>query len=48
MVARERDKEEADRKKAAEADSEKWEKKVQDLQGKMKAKKAFNNIQKTF
>ena len=38
-------------KKAAEANTEKWEKKVQDLQGKIKAKKAFieeqNNIQKT-
>ena len=43
--------EEAARKKAAEANTEKWEKKVQDLQGKIKAKKAFieeqNNIQKT-
>ena len=28
-------------KKAAETNSEKWEKKVQDLQGKIKAKKAF-------
>ena len=38
-------------KKAAEANTEKWEKKVQDLQGKIKAKKEFieeqNNIQKT-
>ena len=38
-------------KKAAEANTEKWEKKVQGLQGKFKAKKAFieeqNNIQKT-
>ena len=38
-------------KKAAEGNTEKLEKKVQDLQGKVKAKKAFieeqNNIQKT-
>ena len=44
-------KEEAARKKAAEANTEKGEKKVQDMQGKIKAKKAFigeqNNIQKT-
>ena len=42
---------EGSQKKAAEANTEKWEKKVQDLQGKIKAKKAFleeqNNIQKT-
>ena len=51
LATREREKEEAARKKAAEANTEKWEKKVQDLQGKIKAKKAFieeqNNIQKT-
>ena len=51
MATREREKEEAARKKAAEANTEKWEKKVQDLQGKIKAKKGFieeqNNIQKT-
>ena len=51
MATREREKEEAARKKAAEANTEKWEKKVQGLQGKFKAKKAFieeqNNIQKT-
>ena len=38
-------------KKADEANTEKWEKKVQDLQGKIKAKKGFiedqNQIQKT-
>ena len=38
-------------KKADEANTEKWEKKLQDLQGKIKAKKGFieeqNNIQKT-
>ena len=48
LATREREKEEAARKKA---NAEKWEKKVQDLQGKVKAKKAFieeqNNIQKT-
>ena len=51
LATREREKEDAARKKAAEANTEKWEKKVQDLQGKIKAKKAFieeqNNIQKT-
>ena len=51
MATREREKEEAARKKAAEANTEKWEKKVQGLQGKFKAKRAFieeqNNIQKT-
>ena len=51
LATREREKEEAARKKVAEANTEKWEKKVQDLQGKIKAKKAFieeqNNIQKT-
>ena len=51
MATREREKEEAVRKKAAEANAEKWEKKVQDLQGKIKANKAFieeqNNIQRT-
>ena len=51
LATREREKEEAARKKAAEANTEKWEKKVQDLQGKIKAKKGFieeqNNIQKT-
>ena len=41
LATREREKEEAARKKAAEANTEKWEKKVQDLQGKIKAKKAF-------
>ena len=50
-ATRAREKEEAARKKVAEANTEKWEKKVQDLQGKMKAKKEFveeqNNIQKT-
>jgi len=49
--AREREKEEAARKKADEGNTEKWEKKVQDLQGKIKAKKGFiedqNQIQKT-
>ena len=43
--------EEAAIKEADEANTEKWEKKVQDLQGKIKAKKGFieeqNNIQKT-
>ena len=38
-------------KKVAKTNTEKWEKKVQDIQGKIKAKKAFieeqNNIQKT-
>ena len=38
-------------KKADEANTEKWEKKVQDLQGKIKAKKGFiedqNQLQKT-
>ena len=51
LATKEREKEEAARKKAAEANTEKWEKKVQDLQGEIKAKKAFieeqNNIQKT-
>jgi len=51
LATREREKEEAARKKAAEANTEKWEKKVQDLQGKIKAKKEFieeqKNIQKT-
>ena len=51
LATREREKEEAARKKAAEANTEKWEKKVQDLQGKIKGKKGFieeqNNIQKT-
>ena len=51
MATREREKEEAARKKADEANTEKWEKKLQDLQGKIKAKKGFieeqNNIQKT-
>ena len=51
LATREREKEEAAKKKAAEANTEKWEKKVQDLQGKIKAKKGFieeqNNIQKT-
>ena len=51
LATREREKEEVARKKVAEANTEKWEKKVQDLQGKIKAKKAFieeqNNIQKT-
>ena len=51
LATREREKEEAARKKADEANTEKWEKKVQDLQGKIKAKKGFieeqNNIQKT-
>ena len=51
LATREREKEEAARKKADEANTEKWEKKVQDLQGKIKAKKGFiedqNQIQKT-
>ena len=51
LATREREKEEAARKKADEANTEKWEKKVQDLQGKIKAKKGFieeqNNILKT-
>ena len=51
LASREREKEEAARKKADEANTEKWEKKLQDLQGKIKAKKGFieeqNNIQKT-
>ena len=51
LATREREKEEAARKKADEANTEKWEKKLQDLQGKIKAKKGFieeqNNIQKT-
>ena len=33
LATREREKEEAARKKAAEANTEKWEKKMQDLQG---------------
>ena len=41
MATREREKEEAARKKAAEANTEKWEKNVQDLQGKIKDKKEF-------
>ena len=49
--AREREKEEAARKKADKANTEKWEKKVQNLKGKIQAKKGFieeqNNIQKT-
>ena len=49
--AREREKEEAARKKADEANTEKWEKKVQNLKGKIQAKKGFieeqNNIQKS-
>ena len=36
LATREREKEEAARKKAAKANTEKWEKKVQDLQGKIK------------
>ena len=51
LATREREKEEAARKKADEANTEKWEKKVQDLQGKIKAKKGFiedqNQLQKT-
>ena len=51
MATREREKEEAARKEADEANTEKWEKKVQDLQGKIKAMKGFieeqNNILKT-
>ena len=51
LATREREKEEAARKEADEANTEKWEKKVQDLQAKIKAKKGFieeqNNIQKT-
>ena len=51
LASREREKEEAARKKADEANTEKWEKKLQDLRGKIKAKKGFieeqNNIQKT-
>ena len=42
---------EAARKKADEANTEKWEKKVQNLKGKIQAKKGFieeqNNIQKS-
>merc|ERR1711934_673987 len=51
LATREREKEEAARKEADEANTEKWEKKVLDLQAKIKAKKGFieeqNNIQKT-
>ena len=51
LATREREKEEAARKEADEANTEKWEKKVQDLQGKIKAMKGFieeqNNILKT-
>ena len=51
MATREREKGGSSQKKADKANTEKWEKKVQDLQGKIKAKRGFieeqNNIQKT-
>ena len=49
--AREREKEKAARKKGEEANTEKWELKVQNPKGKIQAKKGFieeqNNIQKS-